>query len=88
MVFPPSIELYRANIAPRCVELGRFLQIRRKIEQLTFVCSHHQCSTADGTSVAKLVKLEPKAKVLAAGFNDGGAHLLDNTALSILALKH
>jgi hypothetical protein len=37
--------------------------------------------------VAKLVKLEPKAKVLAAGFNDGGAHLLDNTALSILAFN-
>jgi hypothetical protein len=37
--------------------------------------------------VAELVKLEPKAKVLAAGFNDGGAHLLDNTALSILAFN-
>ena len=37
--------------------------------------------------MAELVELKPKAKVLAAGFDDWGAHLFDNTALSILALN-
>ncbi len=37
--------------------------------------------------MAELVELEPEAEVLAAGFDDWGAHLLDNTALSILAFN-